>query len=76
METDKQIFERLQREQMRKLARRSWKKLTPEERSERARNAVRARWEKQKSGARSQKLEVRSQKAEARSQKAEGNKKK
>jgi len=47
-ETDQQIFKRLQREQMRRMAKRSWKKLTPEQRSERARNAVRARWKKHK----------------------------
>ena len=48
METEQQIFKRLQREHLRKLARRSWAKLTKAERSDRARNAVRARWKKAK----------------------------
>ena len=44
METEQQIYRRLHREQMRKLARRSWAKLSAKERSERARHAVTARW--------------------------------
>jgi hypothetical protein len=48
METEQQIFKRLQREHQRELARRSWAKLSKRERSERARRAVNARWKKAK----------------------------